>query len=611
MSFGSIMSRVLGIVYIIPWLWMIGSASNQNEAQAIFNAAYTPYALFIALGTAGFPTSIARQVAYYNSQNRFKNSLRIFKYGLLFMGLTGLVCGLLLWFFAPAIAQTSAVVSVDDTIIAIRVLVPTLIILPPMSFIRGFFQGNSDMKPFGVSQLWEQFMRVIFMLAATYVVIYLFKQSYVNAVYWSTFATFVGTLASYFYLFNYARKKLPDYRDLYAQSEPLEHTPIVALFKEIIHDALPFVFIGSGITLLQFIDQVSFKPIVVNLTAMPALSAQDLYTYFSANPNKITTVVVSLTIAVSETTLPLLVSSYNQKDKNKVSHVIAQNLELMFVTLLPVVIILGILSSEINGIFFHFSSLGASLLACAIVASVAQALFTDFFTLIQSMRKHRLAVKLLVAGILMKLALQVPMLYLFNAYGAIWSTFIAFALISLFVYIYLRKHYLKRGDMQNLLGIFLLNVFLAVGAFVLNGAIKEMIRVDTKLTAFIYCALFGSVMMLGYVICLSKLGLLKAIFGFDLPQRKIDLFARVAKNTPQTDATATNSDMGAAQSSYDLQQFVSDDTVDGYHTKDEFDDQYFDVGTRENPKTAQSAPKVRSYSRMRKYHQNKENNEDN
>ena len=45
MMLGSILSRVLGIIYLIPWLMMIGSPSDQNAAQAIFNAAYTPYAL--------------------------------------------------------------------------------------------------------------------------------------------------------------------------------------------------------------------------------------------------------------------------------------------------------------------------------------------------------------------------------------------------------------------------------------------------------------------------------------------------------------------------------------------------------------------------------------
>lgn len=35
MMLGSILSRILGIIYLIPWLMMIGSPSDQNAAQAI------------------------------------------------------------------------------------------------------------------------------------------------------------------------------------------------------------------------------------------------------------------------------------------------------------------------------------------------------------------------------------------------------------------------------------------------------------------------------------------------------------------------------------------------------------------------------------------------
>ena len=89
MMLGSILSRILGIVYLIPWLIMMGNPQHQNAAQAIFNTAYTPYALFLSLGTAGFPTAIARQVAEYNGQNKFKNSVRVFKFASLFMLFTG------------------------------------------------------------------------------------------------------------------------------------------------------------------------------------------------------------------------------------------------------------------------------------------------------------------------------------------------------------------------------------------------------------------------------------------------------------------------------------------------------------------------------------------
>ncbi|KRL03169.1 putative polysaccharide biosynthesis protein [Liquorilactobacillus capillatus] len=502
MSFGSIFSRVLGIIYLIPWLMMFGK--DQNQAQAVFNSAYTPYSLFLALGTAGFPTAIARQVASYNSQNKFRNSLHVFKYGFLFMVLTGAICGLLLYLTAPLIAAHSSVVSKDAATTAIYYLVPTMVILPPMSFIRGFFQGNQDMKPFGVSQLWEQFVRVLFILGATFIVLKVFHGDYTEAVNYSTLATLVGTIASYLYLLNYSRSKLPEYRLLYQESAPLEKQNIRKLFQSIIADALPFVFVGAGITIAQFFDQITFKSVVTTILGATVQQAELMYTYFAANPNKITTVVVSLTIAISETTLPLLARYYDRKDKHKISEVIGQNIDLMLLVLAPTVTLLVALSWEVNGIFFQFDSYGAKLLAAALVSSISLALFTDFFTIIQAMRKHRAAVRYLIVGLILKLVLQIPCVSLWGAFGAIISTFVAFLAASLLAFKKISADSLLPGQLQNSARIIIANLLLCAGTLVVQYLLSLIYLPHTKITAFLYAGIFTILFGFTYLLVLDQ-----------------------------------------------------------------------------------------------------------
>ena len=494
MMLGSILSRILGIVYLIPWLIMMGNPQHQNAAQAIFNTAYTPYALFLSLGTAGFPTAIARQVAEYNGQNKFKNSVRVFKFASLFMLFTGIMCGGLLYVFAPLIAQKSAVVSTDVATAAIRVMVPTLVILPPMSLMRGFFQGNADMRPFGISQLWEQFARVIFILVSTFVIMYVQGGDYVKAVNYSTFATFIGAIASYLYLFCYASKKIPQYRKLYQESEPVDNLQIVTIFKNIVKEALPFIFVGSAVTIFQFIDQLTFKDIMVDLTGMPTVKAQNLYTYFSANPNKITTVVISLTIAISETSLPLLAS----------------------LALIPSAGLLSILAWEVNGVFFPFDKEAAGLMGFALISCMALAIFTDFFTVIQSLGKHEYAVKKLALGIILKFVLQVPLTYLFGPYGTILATTFAFGIISLMVYAHIKHNYLEGIRLRNIKKILAINVLVLGVAFISNAVIKMAYVPQGKLSAFVYAALFGGMFMLLYLLLLNKSGVMKAVFGVNV-----------------------------------------------------------------------------------------------
>ncbi|MCH4164087.1 MAG: polysaccharide biosynthesis protein, partial [Lentilactobacillus diolivorans] len=126
LSFGSIFSRMLGVLYLIPWLYMIG-VDHQSGAQALNNSSYQPYALFISLATAGFPSAVARRIAMYNGQNKFLNAKRFTKLGFWVMLASGVVSGIVLYLIAPIIAKNSPVVSVKAATTSIRVLVPAIV----------------------------------------------------------------------------------------------------------------------------------------------------------------------------------------------------------------------------------------------------------------------------------------------------------------------------------------------------------------------------------------------------------------------------------------------------------------------------------------------------
>ncbi len=238
-----------------------------------------------------------------------------------------------------------------------------------------------------------------------------------------------------------------------------------------------------------------------------------MYTYFAANPNKITTVVVSLTIAISETTLPLLAHYYDRKDRKKVSEVIGQNIDLMFILLLPTVTLLLTLSWEVNGIFFQFDDYAARLLATALVSSISLALFTDFFTIIQAMGKHHLAVRYLIVGLILKLVLQIPCVSLWGAFGAIISTMIAFLAISLLAFRRISEDNLIPGQLKNVKRIIFMNVLLGLCTFLVQYAISLLYVPHSKIMAFIYAFIFALLFGTVYILILDKTKLSRTTFG--------------------------------------------------------------------------------------------------
>ncbi|PWG00340.1 polysaccharide biosynthesis protein [Levilactobacillus bambusae] len=510
LSFGSIMSRVLGIVYLIPWLVMMGAPAHKEAAQALFNVAYQPYALFISLGTAGFPSAIARRIAIYNGEDKFLNSRYLAKMGFAVMAGSGALCGLLLYLLAPTLAKNSAVVSVHDAVIAIRVLVPAIIILPSMSILRGWFQGNQDLKPFGISQLWEQLLRITFILAATYLIIDVYHLDFVLAVYYSVFGAFVGAVASYVYLWWYYRKQEPTYRLQAEQSQPFDLHGVGHSLLMIAYESIPFVFVGAGITLTQLIDQLFFKQVMVGVRHQTVATAQYIYTLFSANPTKITTVIVSLAIAIAETTLPLLATN-KAAGKGGTANIISQNLNLLLFTLLPSVTILGALAPEIYGIFFSFNPLGTHYLVANIFQSIILGIAIDGLTLLQALHESKRAMVYLSIGLVVKLLLQFPMVYLWQGFGAIAATAIGFGVVDL---LWMTKifgqYHLRLRQFGRLLGM---NLGYGVVTFSVSLGFNAWLQPETKLTAFLFACVFGGIFALLYVWLANVTGVATRVLG--------------------------------------------------------------------------------------------------
>ena len=98
MTFGSILSRILGAIYIIPWYAWMGPYGNL--ANSLTAKSYNIYSLFIIISTAGIPGAIAKQIAKYNALNEYGVGQRLFKHGLSLMAVFGIISAACMYFLA-------------------------------------------------------------------------------------------------------------------------------------------------------------------------------------------------------------------------------------------------------------------------------------------------------------------------------------------------------------------------------------------------------------------------------------------------------------------------------------------------------------------------------
>src|SRR5699024_1981367 len=120
---------------------------------------------------------------------------------LMLMSITGLISFLFLFFNAEWLATRfiytdSYGSNVEDVKQVIQMVSFALLIIPGMSVVRGFFQGNQKMEPTAISQVVEQIIRIAFVLISVFIIVKVYDGSIALAVSFATFAAFVGAVAS-------------------------------------------------------------------------------------------------------------------------------------------------------------------------------------------------------------------------------------------------------------------------------------------------------------------------------------------------------------------------------------------------------------------------------
>ncbi|MFC6346526.1 putative polysaccharide biosynthesis protein [Vagococcus carniphilus] len=429
MTIGNVLSRLLGAIYIIPWYAWMGEQGN--VANSLFNKGYNVYALFLMIATAGIPGAIAKQIAFYNSQNEYKTSQRLFKRTLVIMAGFGVLCAGIMYLISPILAAG------DEKLIPVmRALSVAVLVFPSMSVIRGYFQGNQDMMPSAVSQIVEQIARVFYMLLATFIIIKVMQGSYVTAVIHSTFAAFIGMLGAYGALIWFYKKQKPEMDRLIAGSNNEIVVSENHLVKEMLIEAIPFIIVGSAITFFKLIDQFTFERIMSGFTNFSKDQLSALFSIFSANPDKLVMITISLATGMAMTSLPLITESYTKKDEAGLAKLVSDNIQLLFFIMMPATFGMIVLAKPMYVLFYQPDALGISVLIEASYIGLIMGYFILISTTLQGLYKNGDAIFNLGVGLLIKLILQYPMIRGFEVYGPLIASGIGF---SVSAYLMTRK----------------------------------------------------------------------------------------------------------------------------------------------------------------------------
>ena len=489
-------SRLLGAAYIIPWyIWM---GKHGAEANGLFTMGYNIYAWFLLISTAGVPVAVAKQVAKYNTKGQEEHSFAMIRGFLKFMSLLGLVFAIIMYLLSPVFANLSG--GGKDLIPVMQSLSWAVLIFPSMSVIRGFFQGHNNLKPYAISQIAEQVIRVIWMLLTAYFIMKVGSGDYVEAVTQSTFAAFIGMGASLLVLVYYLWKT-GLLQNIIHRPESDNEIDTKALLWDTIREAIPFIVTGSAIQLFQIIDQMTYSNVMSWFTNFTRSELLVQFSYFSANPNKITMILIAVATSIGGVGIPLLTENYVKGDFRAAGKLVQDNLTMLVAFLLPATIGAVAIAEPLYTVFYGKpDSLALGLFILAMLQTIILGLYTVLSPMIQALFQNRKAILYFGYGVLVKLILQVPFIYFFKAYGPLLSTTIGLMIPIVLMYREIhvvtkfnRKTVFKRSLLTAILTLIMLLVVLVAG-FILGLVIKP----NGRVTSMIYVAVIGGVGIIVY-----------------------------------------------------------------------------------------------------------------
>ncbi|MCL2556825.1 MAG: polysaccharide biosynthesis protein [Firmicutes bacterium] len=475
------LAKLLGAFFRIPLTNIVGA-----EGIGLYQMVFPLYTVLLTISSGGIATAVSKAVASSRAKGETTNTLSILKITTLSILLFAAAASLPLILFNRHIASVQG-----NSLAALAYLgiAPSIVFVAVVAAFRGYFQGNGNMLPSGVSQIIEQAVKLgVGLSMAAFLM--------PRGLEWAVFGAVLGVtvsellamiflLASFLILRQRHKKRnliyvknLPClesgidecFKNLKIPHQGYEKKPISKIMKMIYAIAVP-VTLGSLIMpLTQVIDSVMIINVLVSNGAARG-EATALFGLISGPIASLINMPMAITLAISVALLPKIAAYFS---KNKEAVVYSQDLRSMSETAEDIVletkqnsekaaVLVGksifltlLLSLPAAAIFMFFSnnivgalySRGLSDVQIAMAARLLriESLSIIYLGIIQvatavlqgADKPHRPAINLLY-GAIAKVLLTLILLPFIGIVGAAIATVVCYGIVALINFFYMKK----------------------------------------------------------------------------------------------------------------------------------------------------------------------------
>ena len=294
LALAGLISKVLGVVYIVPFQNMAG-----DYVMALYQYAYSMYVVMLQITTAGIPLAMSKMISERNALHDHAGADHIYRVGARYMTVAGLIIFLFTMLTGGFVATWMGNYNAST---AIRTLGLALLFVPLLAAMRGYVQGHQEMALSGNSQVVEQFVRVVMILLLVFVTSTMGASSNTVAAS-AVLGAVLGAMASLIFLarrvVHIRRENRKKYRNASTESNKV-------VFRRILKYAIPISMTSLVLPLSQMVDSFTITNLLQYGMGLSQEVASSEYGVLTARALRLVALPLALATGVGLSLMPAI-----------------------------------------------------------------------------------------------------------------------------------------------------------------------------------------------------------------------------------------------------------------------------------------------------------------
>lgn len=450
LGMGVFLSRVIGLLYRIPMTNILG-----DEGNGLYGLAFQVYTVILTFTAIAMPSALSKLISERQALKAYREAHRVYKVAMVYSIIFAVLIAGFMWLGADWIAEV--LFPGQNVGMPIKALAPTVIIATSIAGMRGYFQGQNDMKPTAISQIIEQIFNVIFSVLLAY---WFLKDGLIVAVTGSTLGTGIGALVALITLITIYLYKRPYLKRRMCHSENYPYEDTFSILKQILIMMIPVIISTSVFSVMGLIDQSMITrklPAAIeylktnqllHLVPVPDIDTlktdeiiKKLLGQFSVKYFTLLNVPISLIIQLGGASIPAIAAGMAIKDYKDVRRKIKLIFKIGLLIGAPSSVALILFAKPIIGLLFKEIT-GDQMLAYGAIGIIFIVLAQLSAGVLQGMGKPIIPTIHAIIACMIKIIINIMVLAIpqLHIYGVIHSTTLCYLIYAALNIRYLKKY---------------------------------------------------------------------------------------------------------------------------------------------------------------------------